>query len=73
MKDLGEVQHDSAYYYARFEKAWIVHKNGKHPLARSLKTAFLKELLVPLVPTVAYALLLIVSPLNLSAILGFLK
>lgn len=73
MQDLGQVEHDSAHYYARFEKAWTVHKTDKHPLTRSLRSAFMKEILTPVLPTLCWAALLILSPLNLSTILDFLK
>lgn len=73
MQDLGHIEHDSAHYYARFEQAWNLHKNASYPLLRSLQVAFGKEITTPLLPTLLWACLLSVSPLNLATILDFLN
>lgn len=73
LNDLGQVNYDSAHYYARFEKAWVQQKGKNRPVARAVAKAFWAELLMPIPPLVVWCLLLMAVPLELGGLLRFLK
>lgn len=73
LSDLGQVKEDSSYYYGRFEKAWIKQKGKDRPVARAVALAFGWELLMPVGPLLVWCLLLMAVPLELGALLRFLK
>lgn len=73
IQDLGQVTSTSAEVYARFDKTWQRNAHKSMALTRSLLEAFTPEILGPAVVAVLYALFLIVVPLELDALLSFLR